>query len=83
MKTSVTTNVKSVRTRKTTKDVTVSFLTGRKRPVTAAYIAEKTGLNPATVQSTLRQLRIDEEVQVVGTLSTGKQGRPAVLYVAA
>ena len=62
-------------TRRTAAESITRFLTGRSRPVTAAFIAEKTGLNLNTVRTTLLGLN----VETVGYENTGR-GRPSNLY---
>lgn len=62
--------------RRTAAESITRFLDGRARPVTAHYIAEKTGINLNTVRTTLGLL---DEVEIVGR-ETPSFGRPANLY---
>lgn len=51
-----------------------------KRGVTAVEVADKTGLNLATVRAYLAALAAEGSIQVCGTVQTGKRGRPANRY---
>jgi predicted ArsR family transcriptional regulator len=59
----------------------VKVLSRRKTPVTKAFIAEKTGINPRTVYRTLYDLTTEGKVSITGTVQSGKVGRPANLYL--
>lgn len=58
-------------------------LKGRKRGVTAAEIAAKTGLKESSTRTALYELTAASEVQRIGAQKTEGRGRPAYLYVAA
>lgn len=58
-------------------------LTGRKRGLTAAEVAEKSGVGIATVRAYLQAFKSQGLVEVQGTVETGQRGRPAFKYIAA
>lgn len=54
-----------------------------KRGLTAAEIADRTGINLATVKAYLSAFKSEGYATVVGKVETGKRGRPALRYTAA
>jgi predicted ArsR family transcriptional regulator len=56
---------------------------GPKRGLTAAVIAERTGLKVGTTRTTLWQLVQDGTAVVTDTYRDGRRGRPEYLYLAA
>lgn len=69
--------------KKTASELILSALNGRKKPVTAAFLAERTGVSLSTARTVLWQLARFGDVTVVSTVETGERGRPAYLYLAA
>lgn len=69
--------------KKTASELILSALNGRKRPVSAAFLAERTGISLSTARTVLWQLAKFGDVTVVSTEETGERGRPANLYLAA
>jgi predicted ArsR family transcriptional regulator len=55
---------------------------GPKKGLTAAEIADRTGVSLATVKAYLSAFKAEGYVQVVGKVETGKRGRPALRYAA-
>lgn len=68
--------------KKTASDLILSALRTRKRPVSAAFLAERTGISLSTTRTVLWQLAKEGFVDVASTEETGLRGRPANLYLA-
>lgn len=69
------------KTKKTAAEAISAFLNGRKRPVTAAKIADGTGYDPSTVRTALKTL--NGRVKPAGRVYDGNVGRPPQTYVSA
>ena len=67
---------------KTIADRILTYLSGRKRGVSADSIADNLGVPASTVRTYLSQFSKEGTVQVAGKIETGQRGRPAYLYVA-
>ncbi|MDE2103049.1 MAG: helix-turn-helix domain-containing protein [Patescibacteria group bacterium] len=66
----------------TATETVLKTLDGRKRPVTASTIAQKTGLNPGTVRTALNTLTYEGKVKTAGRIY-GNMGRPPQTYLPA
>lgn len=57
-----------------------AVMRGPKKGLTAVTISERTGVGLATTRSYLSALASEGYITVVGQITTGKRGRPALLY---
>lgn len=62
-------------------DAVIKALKSRKRGITAAEVAEKTGVSIGTVRAYIQALKQNGQVGIADTVRTGGVGRPANKYV--
>lgn len=67
----------------TNTETILKALKGRKRGLTAAQIADKTGLKASSTRTALYELNASGAVSRIGSQKADGRGRPAYLYVTA